>query len=332
MTVETLRIPAWKITHPGGILYTFIMNSDTLLSIAYVSADERENGVQRPLSEKRIKDVGKFIDSEDGVFANNIILNLPPECVFEEQGDNNHGYINIPMKEKSAWVVDGQHRLFGFQEARNNYELLCSAFIGLDVKRQAEIFITINTQQKGIPASVIYDLLPIVKDAEFKKTRSQSLVKQFNEDPESPFYNEIKMLGVGKGLVSQATFAKNIEKLINPNGGVLAPYTESVQYKILNNYFGAFKAIFNEEWGSNKYVLTKTVGIAAMCGVFPKVHELCKRNFKKENILTILNNARGFDFSSTSLGKGTNNVAIQNVINDLMSKLPEIDLSDSIQL
>jgi hypothetical protein len=174
-------------------------------------------------------------------------------------------------------------------------------------------------------------MLPIVKDAEFKKKRAHSLIEQLNEDSESPWYNDIKMLGVGKGRVSQGAFAKNIEKLIEPNGGVLSIYNESIQYVILKNYFCAFRAVFSKAWGSNKYVLTKSLGLAAMCGAFPKVYELCNKNYKVENIIEILDSIRDFDFSSATLGKGTNNVAIQNTINDLLIKLPDLPIINDIQ-
>lgn len=331
--LDYIETTAWRIRHSDKEFYCFKLSSDLLLDISYVSESERNKGVQRPLSDRRCKDVGKFIDSDHSVFANNIILNLPKDIIFKSDENNEEqGILRIPKRPQSTWVVDGQHRLFGFKYAQKKFDLLCTGFVGLEVEDQAEIFITINTKQKGIPASVIYDLLPVVKDAEFKKKRAHSLVSQLNEDADSPWYNNVKMLGVGKGLVSQSTFAKNLEKLIDPNGGVLASYNEQYQFKILLNYFNAFNAIFRNEWGNRKFVLTKTVGIAAMCGIFPKVHELCNKNFKVENIIFILNSIKEFDFSSEVLGKSTNNVAIQNVINDLLQRLPDVNDVSDIQI
>lgn len=323
---EYIMVDAKKVTHPGGNFYSFLLDTDKLLKIAYVSTDEKEKGVQRPLSEKRCKDVAKFIDSKKGVFANNIILNLTRESYYDEENEN----LYIADIEKSAWVVDGQHRLYGFEYAKETYTLLCSAFIDLDVNREAEIFITINKEQKGISASVIYDLIPLIKNADYLQIRSQSLVSRFNEDIESPWYNEIKMLGIGKGLITQATFAKSIEKLIDPQAGPLSAYNELTQYAILKNYFNAFKAIFSEEWGNRSFILTKTVGFAAMCGVFPKVHNLCNSNFKKDNILRILKSTENFDFSSKTRGASTNKVAINNIILELQDALPSIEKETQI--
>lgn len=324
-----IDVPAWKVNHSGVDFYAFIMSSEDLLKIAYVSVDEREKGVQRPLSDKRCKDVAKFIDSDEGIFANNIILNLPQDAKFLPSKENkNIGVLKVPSQEKSAWIVDGQHRLFGFQYAQKHLELVCSAFINLSVANQAQLFKTINKEQKGINPSVLYDLLPIIKDADFRKQRSQSLVKQLNEDPESPWFEEIKMLGVGKGLVSQAAFARSLEDLIDPNGGPLTSYSESVQYKILLNYFNAFRALFSEEWGSTKYVLTKAIGLSAMCGIFRKVHSLCQSDFTVENFIRQLSPLEHFDFTSATRGKSTNKLAIQQLILEIQNELPEIPVGE----
>lgn len=332
--VNYLELPAWEINHPGGTFYVFVCDSETLQRIAYVSIEERNHkGVQRPLSERRCKEVAKFINSTDAIIANNIILNLPEQTEYIPPIDNSLiGTIKLPDQEKSAWVIDGQHRLFGFNHTDKKLYLICSAFINISIESQAKIFITINNEQKGINPSVIYDLLPLIKDADFKEKRTHSLVKQLNQDPESPWYNEIKMLGIGKGLVSQAAFARNIEVLIDPNGGVLSPYKENLQYGILVNYFNAFKALFSEEWGSSKYVLTKAIGLSAMCGIFPKVHSLCSKDLTVENILKQIINLRTFDFSSVKLGKSTNKVAIQKITADLNKMLPEISDTSDIKI
>jgi len=328
-----IQVTALKNNHSGLDFFAFFLESKILLDISYVSKDERDKGVQRPLSEKRCRDVAKFIDSEGSIFANNIILNLPKETNFIPSDTNGiEGVIKIPKISKSVWVIDGQHRLFGFQHSNKQLKLLCSGFIDLDIERQAKIFITINQEQKGINPSVLYDLLPIVKGANFEKERSQSLVKQLNEDPESPWFNEVKMLGVGKGLVSQAAFARNLEILITPNGGVLSPYIENIQYKILINYFTAFKSLFTKEWGNSKYVLTKAIGLSAMCGIFHKVHILCENDFRIENMLTQINNLKGFDFSSSTRGKSTNKVAIQQFILEILKELPDVSKSVDIKV
>ncbi|NJN24385.1 MAG: DGQHR domain-containing protein [Acaryochloridaceae cyanobacterium RL_2_7] len=331
---DFINVQAWKIQHSGYLFYVCILNSDVLLKIAYASASERQRGAQRHLSKARCKKVGEYIDTDEGILANNIILNLEEgEFVPSGQADSSSGVLKIPDKEKSAWIVDGQHRIYGFEHATKKLDLVCSIFIGLELIDQARIFKKINDEQKGINPSIIYDLLPITKDAEFKKQRSQSLVKRLNEDPESAWHEQIKMLGVGKGLVSQAAFIRNLEKLIDPNGGILVIIeSEDLQYQVLCNYFNAFRALFPKEWGSKKHVLTKAIGLSVMCGIFPKVYGLCDGNLKTENIIRNIQDLSHVDFSSETRGKSTNKLAIEAFTQEVLGELPDISITKEIEV
>jgi hypothetical protein len=60
MMINYIELPAWEINHPGGKFYVFICDSETLRRIAYVSIEEGIRGVQRPLSERRCKEVAKL--------------------------------------------------------------------------------------------------------------------------------------------------------------------------------------------------------------------------------------------------------------------------------
>src|ERR1019366_7798082 len=85
-----------------------------------------------------------------------------------------------------AWVIYGQHRMFGLRQARTTYDLVITAFLGIDVAEQAKRFKIINSKQKGVPTSLLYDLLDLTKDGTFVQQRGHELATKLNEDPESP--------------------------------------------------------------------------------------------------------------------------------------------------
>lgn len=67
----------------------------------------------------------------------------------------------IPSDAKLAAVIDGQHRLFAFARAEPQHlddQLLCSVFIDLPKPMQAQIFATINSNQKAVDKSLTYEL------------------------------------------------------------------------------------------------------------------------------------------------------------------------------
>lgn len=69
--------------------------------------------------------------------------------------------LNIPTNGRLASIIDGQHRLEGFEYAgkdRQEMELPCAVFINLPRPYQAKIFATINFNQKRVDKSLAYEL------------------------------------------------------------------------------------------------------------------------------------------------------------------------------
>ncbi len=108
-------------------------------------------------------------------------------------------------------VIDGQHRLWAFDEALKDgslpgdFELPVVAFTGLDVGWQAYLFWSINVSPKRINPSHAFDLFPLLRSAEwletlsdlriYRQARAQELTEILYAQPESPFHNRINMLG-----------------------------------------------------------------------------------------------------------------------------------------
>ena len=108
-------------------------------------------------------------------------------------------------------VIDGQHRLWAFDDALEDgslpgdFELPVVAFTGLDVGWQAYLFWSINVSPKRINPSHAFDLFPLLRSAEwletlsdlriYRQARAQELTEILYTQPESAFHNRINMLG-----------------------------------------------------------------------------------------------------------------------------------------
>jgi DNA sulfur modification protein DndB len=71
------------------------------------------------------------------------------------------GWLYLPNKYKSAWVIDGQHRLYGFSNIPTSFLdniLFVVAFGRMDTQTEAELFITINHEQRSVPKSLLVAL------------------------------------------------------------------------------------------------------------------------------------------------------------------------------
>lgn len=129
-----------------------------------------------------------------------------------------------PSKLAPVEVIDGQHRLWAFDESiSDDMELPVVAFVGLDISWQAYLFWSINIKPKKINPSLAYDLYPLLRTQDwlsgfsgpvvYREARSQEIVEMLWGSEASPWRGRIDMIGdVGKkkGVVSQAAWIKTL--------------------------------------------------------------------------------------------------------------------------
>jgi DGQHR domain-containing protein len=212
-----LRLPAIKTRMGGFNCYSFSITPDYLLKISYVS--HRSKGkrsdvstYQRMLQKGRLNKIREYI-TEEGIFPTNIVINIDKNRLqFErihQEGDSEEsgiaGWLSIRPTYKSAWIIDGQHRLFAYsgheRAARSRLSVL--AFDGLDPSEQAKLFIDINAKQKSVKRSLLQELYAELHwNAEDDAIRVRAIISKaiqdMDSDPESPLYERIQTADVGK--------------------------------------------------------------------------------------------------------------------------------------
>ena len=160
----------------GETFYTFLIRPDELLKIAYVghkaSRDiENLETYQRMLQPKRLNRIAQYINS-GGKFPTNIVVNLKPAkksgLKFEEKnkiGDEALGILHLPQNYASAWIIDGQHRLYGYAYAReadgfNNDKTTIPvlAYQNLPAKNEMNLFVDINSKQVKVRSGLLVEL------------------------------------------------------------------------------------------------------------------------------------------------------------------------------
>lgn len=111
------------------------MDSPTFDRIAFVSRrdDDKEAGYQRYLSQQRAAGIARYIDRKDGCIPNSILVNLEEGATYDRRTQT----LPIPDQPKPAWVIDGQHRMFGLGQAITTYDLVITAFLGIVLFYQA---------------------------------------------------------------------------------------------------------------------------------------------------------------------------------------------------
>lgn len=296
----------------GGIdIFTFPMTVKNLVQLSYVAVrgrDNEEGAVQRVLNRSRISSIKQYV-LDGNMFVNTFVLNWTDSKVTPNFEDDK---VSFPLIFSAAQLIDGQHRLEGLKEAMSvlpevgDKQVLVSMVIRLTTKEAAKIFININSEQKPVPKSLIYDLYGITEDDKnFAITRAGDIAKDLNENVDSPYYNLVKYPGSprGKGKIDLSTVVSTLKGYVDLDGKFSENNIKdlNMQSQIIINYFSALKFFWDREslWNNaTQNVFFKASGFtAAVDFFFDNVFSKCvdKKNFKKDFIISL------FDFSSNSL-------------------------------
>ncbi len=112
--------------------------------------------------------------------------------------DERKNELTLEVSPRVAQIIDGQHRLEGLKEAIKNdsskKKLMLPTVLAddLSTERCAEIFVSINTEQKSVPKSLIYDLYGLMNSTakDFSIERGADIANILNvEDTTISFVN-----------------------------------------------------------------------------------------------------------------------------------------------
>ena len=235
-------------------VYTFLIKVKDLLDIYYVArrgVDNEDGAVQRVLNKSRINSIRDFILSGKSFF-NTFIINWTNN---EKRPLIDANKIEIPIVSLSAQVIDGQHRLSGLFEACKidskigKRKVTVSMCIGLSTKEASSIFLNINSEQKPVPRSLVYDLFGIVDDNKnLPINRAHDIATELHENKTSPYYDLVKFPGK-TGDIDLASVIGALKKHLDVNGVLAKKGLKNLenQKKIILNYFIALSYEYKKE-------------------------------------------------------------------------------------
>ncbi|VXB69334.1 DGQHR domain-containing protein [Chryseobacterium sp. 8AT] len=207
-----------KVKQPIGTIYVGKISPNLLLQMSTVDRrriieDDEVLGIQRDLKPEKVTQIKNYLSTIDATFPNSIIVNTTSEFVINES----ETILNLQINDSTFTIIDGQHRVEGFREnTLANFELIVAIFKDLKIEQQASIFSTINSQQTKVDPS--HNLNLELDSKVYTPIKMIIEVAQsFNFDKESPWKNNIRLLGSGnKGIISLSAFVKPILSLVFP--------------------------------------------------------------------------------------------------------------------
>lgn len=300
------KVPAIRGKLGGQTFYSFVTTPRELLKIAFVNHQALNHpdatpAYQRMISPSRTKAIGEFI-RQGGYFPTNLLINFNDSPAFsllpnKDNGDKNlkFGWLTLPNKYRSAWIIDGQHRLYGYSGLDEKYldqSLAVIAFEGLPKAKEADLFITINHKQKSVPKGLLVALLADLKmgDPEPRTALSalaSAVVRSINSDKTGPLMQRFRMPDVPptdrqnltisevvNGISRSGLLGKVVHKSIVP--GALSGATDAATIdrarQVLNGYFEGIRAANPARWeaGGSAYVCVNP-GIRAHLMLIPEI-------------------------------------------------------------
>ena len=205
------RIPAIQGKMGGYTYYSFSIEPEKLLKIGYVlhRSEAHQNMMptyQRIIKKKRLQDVRNFINN-GGYFPNSIIICIDTNgkgLVFDQSATKVEGTISkigilhIPKRYRSAYIIDGQHRLYGYSDSdyASTNSIPVVAFVDLERTEQIKIFMDINENQKAVPKSLRVTLnADMLWDSEDLSEQRQALrskiAQMLGEESTSPLHSRV---------------------------------------------------------------------------------------------------------------------------------------------
>jgi DNA sulfur modification protein DndB len=162
-------VPAVRGRIGGRRFFQFTIEPERLLKLAFISHRARLDAetvgaYQRMLKRGRLAAIRKYIE-DGGVFPTNVVVNFRNKVRFDPSadkpdGDVVFGTLYLPKTYKSAWVIDGQHRLYGFAGSKwsASMQLPVLAFEQLEPAEEAKLFVDINSKQVKVPPNLLIGL------------------------------------------------------------------------------------------------------------------------------------------------------------------------------
>ncbi|TVP59521.1 MAG: DGQHR domain-containing protein [Nodularia sp. (in: Bacteria)] len=329
--MSNIRLSAFQVSQNHIKMLLFITTAQMIYERFDVSRriSDKKLGYQRSFSKSRIKEIKNYINQEDGIIPNSILVNIDEGKFSYTENDN---LLTLEDTESLGLIIDGQHRVKGCYEADPDFPLMVVATLGLSVKDQARLFIKINKTQKGVPASLYLDLLNLLEgdienfdeEGVTAERRATEIATRLNEADESPLYELIRRTGDSGIGISLSEFVNQAKDYVEPRTGKLANYGFEQQYKVFEIYFRSVKAVFLEQWDDPKSYILKTVGFGGLMKAFYEIFNLVVQKyqiFNTENTIKLLQLIQDFKFDRDNLPSGGGFKAQEKVGEMMVSRL-----------
>lgn len=203
-------VPAIRGKLGPHTFYSFAIEPERLLKLGYVLHRHRANKelmptYQRVIKKNRLRAIETFI-AQGGFFPNSIIISINTKRPLQFDPANTQcenttcriGILHLPQKYRSAFIIDGQHRIYGYANTKykSTNAIPVVAFENMPRAQQVDLFMQINENQKSVSktlrntlnANLLWDSNDLTEAIKALKLR---LAQELGENKASPLCNRM---------------------------------------------------------------------------------------------------------------------------------------------
>ena len=323
-------------------MYLVEMPPGLLLKIAYAyrRTSGKPNAYQRIVTKDRIKSISHFFQkAQNLLLPNPVIIAFDDDEEIQSQIKYESNKLTFPVRLCSAWIIDGQHRIYGFKDhplynkwspnESVGFNIPVVVFIKLPSIDQNKTFLNINFYQKRIDSILFNDLSTVIQDLNYEITWPSLLVSALNKaepwknmikiselDTKKPItisgFAKLKLLSQLLGFNKNTrTYSGNLYRLepfdpIKPFSHRQNKIAFSKQLSTLIRFFTTVREVVRTDnysddmWLNHKeYGLTKFISVNALLLVLDKLLE--HDLSLSMNLNKLLSPIREFDFKNEML-------------------------------
>jgi DGQHR domain-containing protein len=245
-----------------------------------------EKAYQRQIIRKKIDELVQYYEQcrqarDLPSIPGAVIISCDEKLTFQPtEQDSRVGILKVPEREGILRAIDGQHRLLALHADIERFEgedfaVPAIIFDRLPEDHVVQMFVTINAKHTRLNASHLVSLSGRQLYCDEALATGHDIVRALNDREDSPLYDEIKLLGVGRGRVAQAPLAQELKKLFATDG-VFAGRSKSGDIheeakKFFVNYFKQIALVFGGAWNGRKYSIRSASALRAFIRVAPEV-------------------------------------------------------------
>lgn len=274
-----LTFPYLKATQTHRHFSITRLPARLLVDIVYAAVrgvDKEQGAIQRVLNASRISSIRDFA-LKGGDFPNAFVLNwvaVDNPLVYGLEG------LSFVEKPRSAQIIDGQHRIAGIRSAIledakiGDLELPVVIYSNLNSRECADIFLSINTEQKPVPPSLVFDLFGIASEdiVDPAALRARDIAMFLHTTDDSPYLNQLKLPGspIRKGGIALSTAVTAIKPIVENKGALeqIGVSELEVQRQVILNLFKAIQLKYKSQWSNKDNVFLYAGGFVAALQFF----------------------------------------------------------------